>query len=88
MRRVHGRFRIREQQRIEVRAEAFNVTNSFRPGLSAVFGNPNTSGRILRSAANQSTMNNGSGCTSGGQQGQGPTSGGPRILQFALKYMF
>jgi len=68
--------------------EVFNVTNSFRPGLSAVFGNPNTSGRILRSAANQSTMNNGSGCTSGGQQGQGPTSGGPRILQFALKYMF
>jgi len=86
---ISRQFRIREEQRIEIRAEAFNVTNSFRPGLPAtVTGNPNTFGRILCSAANQSTGNNGSGCTSGGLLGQGPTSGGPRILQFALKYVF
>src|SRR6266581_1017792 len=86
---ISRQFQIREQQRIEIRAEAFNVTNSFRPGLPAtVIGNPNTFGRILCSAANQTAGNNDSGCAPGGQQGQGPTSGGPRILQFALKYVF
>jgi hypothetical protein len=56
-------FRFRESQRLEVRAEAFNLTNSLRPG------NPNTTwtsptfGQIL-------------------------TSQDPRIMQFALKYVF
>ena len=82
---ISRQFQIREQQRIEIRAEAFNVTNSFRPGLPGTnLGSPNTFGRILCSAANNSTQNNGNGC----QTGMGPTSGGPRIMQFALKYVF
>ncbi len=56
-------FRLRETQRLEFRAEAFNLTNSFRPG------NPNAS---LTSA----------------QFGQLRTSSDPRLLQFALKYVF
>jgi hypothetical protein len=56
-------FRFRESQRIEFRAEAYNVTNSFRPG------NPNTS-------------------ITSGNFGQIRSSDAPRILQFALKYVF
>jgi hypothetical protein len=62
---VSRQFRIGEDQRLEFRAEAFNVTNSLRrgnPGTSQ--GSANTFGRILSSA------------------------GGPRILQFAVKYVF
>jgi hypothetical protein len=56
-------FRLKEAQRLDFRAEAFNLTNSFRPG------NPNTT---LTSA----------------QFGQIRSSLDPRILQFALKYVF
>jgi len=78
---VSRQFQIREGQRIEIRAEAFNVTNSLRPGNPGVtFSNPNTFGRILCSASSASTT----GCTAGA----GSTSGGPRIMQFALKYIF
>ena len=56
-------FRFRETQRLEFRAEAYNVTNGFRPG------NPGTN-------LNQNTF------------GQIRTSGDPRIMQFALKYVF
>jgi hypothetical protein len=56
-------FKLRESQRLEVRAEAYNVTNSLRPG------NP--------------VANIGSGIF-----GQINTSGDPRIMQFALKYVF
>jgi hypothetical protein len=56
-------FRFREAQRMEFRAEAFNVMNSFRPG------DPNTT-------------------LTSGQFGQLRTSLDPRILQFALKYVF
>jgi len=62
---VSRQFQLREGQRLEVRAEAFNVTNSLRrgnPGTTS--SNANTFGVI-----NSST-------------------GGPRILQFALKYVF
>jgi hypothetical protein len=54
---------VRENQRVEFRAEAYNVTNSFRPG------NPNT------------TITN-------ANFGVIRTSLEPRILQFALKYVF
>ena len=56
-------FNLREMQRLEVRAEAFNVTNSFRPGNPGTAINSNTFGQIR-------------------------TSQDPRILQFALKYVF
>jgi hypothetical protein len=56
-------FNFREMQRFEIRAEAFNLTNSFRPG------NPNA-------AINNNTF------------GQIRTALDPRILQFALKYVF
>jgi hypothetical protein len=56
-------FQFRETQRFEVRAEAFNVTNSLRPG------NPGT------------TVGNSS-------FGRITTSRDPRIMQFALKYVF
>jgi hypothetical protein len=56
-------FSVREEQRLEFRAEAFNLTNSFRPG------NPNV------------TLNNAT-------FGVIRTSLAPRVLQFALKYVF
>ena len=56
-------FQIRESQRLEFRAEAYNVTNSFRPGNPVTNLNSNQFGQII-------------------------TSLDPRILQFALKYVF
>ena len=56
-------FRLGEGDRLEVRAEAFNVPNSVRRG------NPNTN---LNSS----------------QFGQITSAGDPRIMQFALKYVF
>ena len=56
-------FQVRENQRLEFRAEAYNLTNSLRKG------NPTT-------ALNNATF------------GQINTTADPRILQFALKYVF
>jgi hypothetical protein len=56
-------FNVRESQRLEVRADAFNVTNSFR----ATDPNANLSGTFF---------------------GQIRGSLDPRIMQFALKYIF
>jgi hypothetical protein len=56
-------FNVREGQRLEFRAEAFNLTNSFRPGNPNTTLTSNTFG-IIRTALD------------------------PRILQFALKYVF
>ena len=57
-------FQLRERQRLEIRAEAFNVTNSFRPA------NPITS----LNSQNFGLINN--------------SQGEPRIMQWALKYVF
>ena len=57
------RFQVTERQRMEFRAEAFNVLNLMRPG------NPNTS-------LNSSLF------------GQVTSALDPRIMQFALKYVF
>lgn len=57
-------FSVREGERLEFRAEAYNVTNSFRPT------NPATNFNSLRTF------------------GEIRNSGDPRILQFALKYVF
>jgi len=56
-------FEVREGQRIEFRAEAFNVTNHFQKGNPVVDFSIPTFGRVL-------------------------TAGAPRIMQFALKYVF
>jgi len=56
-------FNVRENQKVEFRAEAFNLTNSFRPMAPATNFSQNTFGQI-RAAQD------------------------PRILQFALKYVF
>jgi hypothetical protein len=56
-------FNPREAQKLEFRAEAFNVTNSFRPLNPATNLNNNVFG-VIRTAQD------------------------PRILQFALKYLF
>jgi hypothetical protein len=59
-------FRVTESQHVEIRAEAFNVLNKFRPGdPGATFSN-----------------------ASNAQLGQIRTALDPRILQFALKYVF
>jgi hypothetical protein len=56
-------FAVREGQTLEFRAEAYNLTNSFRPQNPATALNSNTFGQIRNSYD-------------------------PRILQFALKYVF
>jgi hypothetical protein len=56
-------FRFRESQSLEFRAEAYNVTNSFRPGVIDTVLSSSNFGRIR-------------------------TSLNPRIMQFALKYLF
>jgi len=54
---------LRETQKLEFRAEAFNVTNSFHPGDPTTVLNSNIFGQIT-------------------------TARDPRIMQFALKYVF
>jgi hypothetical protein len=65
-------FAIREQQRIELRFEGFNVTNSFHPGNPGLStGSANTFGVITTDATPPSA-----------------TTAPARVLQFALKYVF
>jgi len=75
-------FQIKEAQRMEFRAEAYNVTNSFRPGCSI---DPST-GVALVSCVNAG------GTISGDRTsqffGQLRNAREPRIMQFALKYVF
>ena len=66
-------FRLKESQRVEFRWEVYNVTNSFRPLLA-----PPTQGTTV--APIQEITN--------GLFGQLRTSDDPRIMQFALKYLF
>ncbi len=80
-------FQIRERQRIEIRAEAFNLTNTYRPGSCSVTSN-------YCSFLAGSLSNVGPTASSGFTQLSGSTFGhilnamDPRILQFALKYVF
>jgi hypothetical protein len=62
---VSRQFQITEGQRLEFRAEAFNLTNSLRRA---------TPGTSLASTATFGVINS--------------SAGSPRILQFALKYVF
>ena len=56
-------FQIREAQKLDFRAEAFNVTNSFHMNDPVVTQNSNTFGQVL-------------------------SAKDPRIMQFALKWVF
>jgi hypothetical protein len=71
---VSREFRIREQGTFEFRAEAFNVTNSMRPGISLPSLTAGASGL---------------GLTFGTPTfGQVTSALDPRILQLALKFTF
>ena len=56
-------FQIREMKRLEFRAEAFNVTNSFNMNNPTTDFNSNLFGKVT-------------------------SAKDPRIMQFALKYLF
>jgi hypothetical protein len=65
-------FRITERQHLEVRYEVFNIPNHWRPGFPAA----GVSTTTLQTARNA------------GNFGQMQVFGDPRIMQFALKYIF
>ena len=67
-------FKVRESQSVEIHAEAFNVLNSFRPGGSS--GATNTGGPVFDTNLNSA------------QFGVMLKSQDPRIMQFAMKYVF
>ena len=60
---VSRTFQIREMKRLEFRAEAFNVTNSFNMNNPTTDFNSNLFGKVT-------------------------SAKDPRIMQFALKYLF
>jgi hypothetical protein len=71
---VSREFRIREGHRLQVRAEAFNLSNSYRAGVSGQTGNAGGPG--LSTVLGTPTF------------GQVVSAQDPRILQMALKYSF
>ncbi len=66
-------FKLGETKRLELRAEAYNVTNSFRPAPFATTGS--ASSTLALSLVNNTF-------------GQIRSALDPRIMQFALKYVF
>ena len=73
-------FRFQESQRLEVRAEAYNVLNSFRPGCNS--GTTGTAGGSCPVGGVNAVF------SSTNVFGQIRNSLDPRIMQFALKYFF
>jgi hypothetical protein len=69
---VSRTFRILEGKSIQVRAEAFNLPNHLNPALPIAALNQGTFGKIQADISGTS----------------GLSAGDPRILQFALKYVF
>jgi len=72
-------FQVSEGRRLEVRVEAYNVTNSFRPTFGPVTNGAaqiTTGASILGLSMAVNTF------------GQIRNSLDPRIMQFALKYVF
>ena len=67
-------FRVTEHQRVQIRGEAFNLTNSFRAGVAL----PNP-------AAGSSGVSLAIGSANFGQI---TSALDPRILQLAIKYLF
>jgi hypothetical protein len=69
---ISRQFTIHEGQRLEIRGEAFNLTNTLRPGNPGIaVGAANTFGLIQTNATPA-----------------GPTTAPARVMQFALKYVF
>jgi len=71
-------FRVKETQLVEFRAEAFNLTNSFRAdtGISATGAGSGATSPYLDANSTSATF------------GQIIAARDPRIMQFALKYVF
>ncbi len=69
---VSRTFRIAERKSIQVRGESFNLPNHLNPGLPIAAVNQGTFGKIQTDVSGTS----------------GLSAGDPRILQFALKYVF
>jgi hypothetical protein len=67
-------FRIRERQKMQVRGEAFNLTNSFRAGIAPP--NLTAGGAGVSTALGSQTF------------GQITSALEPRILQLAMKFVF
>ena len=65
-------FRIREKQTLQFRAEAFNLPNHLNPAVPVSTTNSGAFGRIQADISGTS----------------GLSAGDPRIIQFALKYLF
>ena len=81
-------FQIHERHRIEIRAEAFNVTNTYRPGFCNIasgycgfLATPLTNGQFTWNSA-FTTL------SSSATFGRILNSMDPRIMQFAMKYVF
>jgi hypothetical protein len=70
-------FRLKESQHFEFRWEVYNVTNSYRPPLGNTLPSPGASAQPYPSNELTSPL-----------FGQLRTSDDPRIMQFALKYLF
>jgi Carboxypeptidase regulatory-like domain/TonB dependent receptor len=81
-------FNLREMQRLEVRAEAFNVTNSFRPGCVQGAGGCAQGGIAGTPAIGGGVGTGNSTALSSNTFGQIRNALEPRILQFAIKYVF
>jgi hypothetical protein len=69
---VSRTFRIAEGKSLQLRGEAFNLPNHLNPGLPIAAVNQGTFGRIQKDISGTS----------------GLSDGDPRIIQFALKYVF
>jgi hypothetical protein len=70
-------FSIRENQRLQIRAEAFNVPNHLNPSAPNTALNSPNFGKITSDIS-----------VSKGGLASGPSAGDPRVIQFALKYIF
>jgi len=78
---VSRQFQIREGQRLEIRAEAFNITNSFHGGLGGANG-------AVGGGFNARNNANNFGIIRNDATPPAPTTAPARVMQFALKYVF
>jgi len=84
-------FNVREGQTVELRFEAFDATNSFRPGAPNITSSTRATFGLIQSDATPPGGVNGPAGTGSGGVGTitGSSTNAPaRVLQFALKYVF